>query len=271
MGAHIDSDYQKTLRVSQDDEEFAVDETHNIVEAIFKYGDYGQTIDSYDTESGNADSNRLEPNESAEIPLYLLLHISESDPEEAIVVLEQSSNRGMKMRFQDALQNALPEGISNEMSTVKEEEIYQEIQNADRITKLLVETVESPDELGGEFTTAFSPSATSKRIEYRPTEDNSIRLNESELERWVEGSNNPFRDVDGSTYTEFKLTVERAGSKTTIDFFESSFDKSRILEGIEREGGHPVPSYIGDEARQYVNQELLPSSASTIPSDSLLR
>lgn len=271
QGAYIDQDLQKTLRVSQEDNELAVDHDNNIVEAVFKYGNYGQSVDSYDTETGDADSNRLEPNESAEIPLYLLLHVPESDPEKAIVIMEESSNVGMKLRFQGALQSQLIDGISNEMSTIQDEAVYQTIRNADRVARFQVETTESPDALGGEFSRVFSPSTTGKKMTYSPTESGGIRLDVSELENWIEGSDNPFRDVSGNTYTEFKVTVESAGSKTTIDFFEQGVSLSRILDDVDMEGGHPVPSYMGQEARKFVNQELLPAGADNIPTNSLLR
>jgi hypothetical protein len=270
QGAYIDQDMQKTLRVSQDDDEFAVDYDNSTVEAVFKYGDYGQSVDSYDTETGDADTDRLEPNESAEIPLYMLLHIPESDSENAIVVMEESNNVGMKLRFQGALRSQLIDGISNEISTMKDESIYQTIRNADRVARFHVQTTESPDTLGGEFSSVFSPSTTAKKMTYSPTEDGEIRLDVNELENWIEGSDNPFRNVGGNTYTEFKLTVESAGSKTTIDFFEQGVNLSRILDDVDMEGGHPVPSYMGQEARQFVNQELLPSGADSIPTSSLL-
>lgn len=270
-GAYIDQDFQKTLRVSQDEDEFAVDESNNIVEAVFKYGDYGQTIDSYDTTTGDADTNRLTPDESAEIPLYFLLHVPEETPEEAIVIMEKSNNQGMKLRFQGALQDRLLDGLSNEMSVKKSDDVYQAIRNADRVKRFEVETSESPDELDGEFSTVFSPSTTGKRITYKPTQDGGIRMDVNELERWVEGQDNPFRNVNGVTYTEFKVTIERAGSQTTINFFDKGVDQTRILDDVEMEGGHPVPSYMGQEARQFVNQELLPTGANNIPTDSLLR
>ena len=159
---------QKTLRVSQTEGEFAVDNDNNVVEAIFKYGNYGQSVDSYDIETGDADSNRLDPNESAEIPLYLLLHVPEKESEEAIVVMEESSNRGMKLRFQGALQSQLLSGISNEMTVIQDDGTYQTIRNADRIARVNVATAGSPDELGGEFSTVFSPSSTGKDITYTP-------------------------------------------------------------------------------------------------------
>jgi hypothetical protein len=271
QGAHIDPDWQKTLRVSQEDDELAVDHDNNVVEAVFKYGNYGQSVDSYDTETGDADSNRLEPSESAEIPLYLLLHIPEEDPEKAIVVMEESSNVGMKLRFQDALQSELIDGISNKMSKIKDDAVYQTIRNADRIVRFQVETTESPDALGGEFSRVFSPSTTGKKLTYSPTESGGIRLDVDELENWAEGSDNPFRDVGGNTYTEFKITVESAGSQTTIDFFDQGVNLSRILDDVDMQGGHPVPSYMGQEARRFVNQELLPAGADNIPTNSLLR
>mgnify|MGYP006286052191 CR=1 FL=1 len=270
-GAYIDQDVQKTLRVSQEDGEYAIDRDNNIIEAIFKYGDYGQSVDSYNTETGDSDSNRLEPEEAAEIPLYLLLHVPESNPEEAIVVMEESSNRGMKLRFQGALQRELPSRVANEMSIIKDNNTYDTIRHADSIQRLKIETSESPDELGGEFSRAFSPSQSSKKVTYSSSNDGSLRLDVNGLESWIEENDNPLRNVNGNTYTEFKLTVKRAGSETTIDFLEDGVNLSRTLDDVEMEAGHPVPSYMGSQAREFVNQELLPQGASEIPRSSLLR
>lgn len=270
---HIDSELQKTLRVSERDGEYAVDEENNIIEAIFKYGEFGQSVDAYDTEDGTTQTNQLEPSESAETPLYLLLHIPEDESREAIVVMEQSSNRGMKGRFQDALQTHLPNGIVNEMSVRKDEGVYQETRGAERIARIRVQTSESPDALGGRFEKVFSPSASTKNVQYTPSEDGSIRLDVDELENWIENNENPFRNINGDTYSEFKVTVENAGSQTTIDFLDNNLgvELSRILDSVEMEAGHPVPAYMGQEARQFVNQELLPSGSSQIPTESLLR
>lgn len=270
QGAYIDQDMQKTLRVSQEEGEFAVNMDNNIIEAIFKYGNYGQSIDSYDTETGDTDSDRLEPNESAEIPLYLLLHVPEEEPEEAIIVMEESSNVGMKLRFQGALQTQLLNGISNEMSIMQDRDVYQTIRNANRIARVNVQTSGSPDELGGRFGTVFSPSSNGKEITYTPTESDNIQIDVNELENWIEGDDNPLRNVDGNTFTEFKITIESAGSQTTIDLRENGVNRSRILDNVDMEGGHPLPSYMGREAHQFVNQELLPSGDDDLPGDSLL-
>ena len=270
-GAHIDSDYQKTLRVSQEQGEYAVDQQENVVEAIFKYGDYGQTVDSYDTETGDSDTEVLEASESAEIPLYLLLHVPEENPEEALIVMQESSNRGMKMRFQDALHDKLPERVANEMGLIKNEEVFDTIRYADKVTKVTVETSESPDELGGEFNRVFSPSQTAKKVEYRSTNNSGIRLDVDQLESWIENDDNPFRDVGGNTYTEAKVTVKRAGSETTIDLIDRGNPLTRTLDDVDTEGGHPVPSYMGEEARRFVNQELLPAGADAINGSSMLR
>lgn len=270
QGAYIDQDMQKTLRVSQEEGEFAVNVDNNIIEAIFKYGNYGQSIDSYDTETGDTDSDRLEPNESAEIPLYLLLHVPEEEPEEAIIVMEESSNVGMKLRFQGALQTQLLNGISNEISIIQDEDIYQTIRSASRIVRVNVQTSGSPDDLGGRFGAVFSPSSNGKDITYTPTESDNIHIDVNELENWIEGVKNPLRNVEGNTFTEFKITIESAGSQTTIDLRENGVNRSRILDNVDMEGGHPLPSYMGREARQFVNQELLPPGDDDLPGGSLL-
>jgi len=268
--AYVDQDVQKTFRVSGEDGEFAVDSENNLIEGVVKIGEYGQNIDSYDTENGTATSSVIETEEAAETPLYFLLHIPEADSEKAIVVLEQSNNRGVKLQFQDALQNKLPDGVTQEMGRVANENVYDIIRGADRVAKFHVEKTESPDTLGGEFEEVFDPSSTAKKITYSPTESGDIRMDVSALESWIEGSDNPFANINGETFTEFKVTVERAGSQTTIDFYEGKVDKSRILDSVEMEGGHPVPSYMSTEARRFTNQELLPSGADRIPTSSLL-
>jgi len=269
--AYLDQDLQKSFRISGEDGEFEVDRENNLVEGEIKVGEYGQNIDSYDTEEGTSTTSVIEPDEAAETPLYFLLHIPEENPEEAIVVLEQSNNRGAKTQFQNALQNKLLEGITQEMERIADDEVYQIIRDADRVAKFHVEKTESPDSLGGEFGDVFSPSSTAKRITYTPTGSGGIRMDIDELENWMESSDNPFSNINGDTYTEFKVTVENAGSQTTIDFFEQKVDKSRILDSVEMEGGHPVPSYMSTAARRFTNQELLPAGADRIPTTSLLR
>ena len=271
QGAHVDQDLQKTLRVSGEEGELGIDYDHHIVEGIFRYGEYGQQYDIYNTETGESESEVIDSVEAPDTPYYFLLHIPEEEPQEAIVVLEERGNIGIKGRFQDALQKKLPTGISQEMGRISEEDVYSTIRNASRIKRLVVETTENPHELGGRFNDAFSPSSTGKKMTYTATDEGSINLDVNELEDWMENDDNPFTNVGGDTYTKFKLTVESAGSQTTVDFFDGSIDLSRNLEGIEREGGHPIPAFMSGEARQFVNQELLPEGAETIPTDSLLR
>jgi len=271
QGAHVDDDLQKTLRVSQSDDELAVDYDNNLVEGIFRYGEYGERINTYDTETGETEEEVIQPEQAADTPYYFLLHIPEEEPEKAVIVLEERGNVGIKGRFQDAVQRKLPSGISQEMGNITDDSVYDTMRNASRIKKLVVETTESPHELGGQFGDAFSPSSTAKKMRYTATDDGSINLDVNELEDWMENDENPFTNVGGETYTKFKLTVESAGSQTTIDLFERSIGLSRNLEGVEREGGHPVPAFMSRKARQFVNQELLPSGASSIPTTSMLR
>lgn len=268
--AHEDQDNQKTLGVSDYQDEYFVEFQDNLIEGVFKYGEYGQVADHYDTQNNTRNNNARSAAEAAEMPIYFLLHVPPANPREGLLILEQSNNRGIKLLLQDALSDALPKGATHELKQVSDDDVFGTIRAANKITRFSVEKTESPDALGGGFASSFSQSTNSNTMTYRPTNSGSLKLDVDKLEQWVSNNSDPFKNVNGDTYTEVKITIKSAGSETTIDLTSGNVKIDRTLDSVSKQGGHPIPSSLAIEARKFVNQEL-PPSGNTIPVQTQLR
>lgn len=254
LGEEVDRLSNVTLGLSSD-----WDSTDTIVEGNLYLGNYGVVRSLVDRQSGERRNRGRDFDDAEEKPLYFMVYTPPESTTEAYLLLERSRRYGAKKPFHVTLRKWIRENYADEanvkVSPVKTKDIFPKIRSADRTTRLRLEKDGSPDRRHADFEPVFDQDEMKQAIEYRPEGGEDMNLIVDALEDWYNRSPNAFKTIDGVSYDNIKLTIEKNDSKETISLTkgEAELRKNIDLSTIADEGDIPALTKISTRAHAFLS------------------
>lgn len=229
-----------------------------VVEGNLYLGNYGVVRNLVDRQSGERRERGRDIDDAEEKPLYFMTYNPSENATEAYLLLERSRRYGAKEPFHVTLRRWIRENYSDEINVkinpVKTEDIFPKMREADRTVRLRLEKDGSPEQLHSNFDSVFDHDEMKKSIEFRPEGGDDMNLVVDELEAWYNQSPTAFETIDGVSYNNVKVTIEKNNSDETISLTkgEAELRKNIDLSNIADEGDIPVLSEISSRANGFL-------------------
>lgn len=253
LGEEVDGLSNVTLALSTDWES-----SEKVVEGNLYLGNYGVVRNLVDRQSGERRERGRDIDDAEEKPLYFMMYTPHENANEAYLLLERSPRYGAKEPFHITLRKWIRQNYSDEVNVkiepVKTEDIFPKMREADRTVRLRLEKDGSPDQLHTRFDSVFDQDEMRQAIEFRPEGGDDMNLIVDELEAWYNSSDTAFERIDGVSYDNVKVTIEKDGSDETISVTkgEAKLRKNIDLSDIAEEGDIPVLSEISSRAHGFL-------------------
>lgn len=232
--------------------------TDTLVEGNLYLGNYGVVRSLVNRQSGERRERGRDFDDAEEKPLYFMVYTPPESTTEAYLLLERSRRYGAKEPFHVTLRKWIRENYAEEanvkVSPVKTEDIFPKIRDADRTVRLRLEKDGYPDQQHADFGQIFDRDEMKQAIEYRPEGGEDMNLIVDELEDWYNRSPNAFKTIDGVSYNNIKLTIEKNESEETISLTkgEAELRKNIDLSSIADEGDIPALTEISTRAHAFL-------------------
>jgi len=234
--------------------------SENIVEGNLYLGNYGVERNLTDRQSGNRRERGRGFDDSEEKPLYFLVYTPSKNATKAYILLERSRRYGAKEPFSVTLRKWIRDNYSDKINIkvnpVKTDDIFPKMREADRTVRLRLEKDGSPEQLHPDFGPVFGQEDDMRKaIEFRPEGGDDMELIVDELEQWYNSSEMAFRVIDGVSYDNVKITIEKNDSEETISLTKGKTElrKNIDLSDIAEEGDIPVLAEISSRAHGFLN------------------
>lgn len=253
LGEEVDRLTNVTLALSTDWES-----SEQVVEGNLYLGNYGVVRNLVDRQSGERRERGRDVDDAEEKPLYFMIYTPSGNATEAYLLLERSRRYGAKEPFHITLRRWVRENYSDEINVkidpVKTEDIFPKIREADRTARLRLEKDGTPDHLHPDFDSVFDQDEMKQAIEFRPEGGDDMDLVVDELEAWYNESPTAFETIDGVSYNNVKITLEKNNSDETISLTkgEAKLRKNIDLSDIAEEGDIPVLDEISSRAHGFL-------------------
>lgn len=253
LGESVEQLGNVTLGISSDWES-----SDNVVEGNLYLGNYGVVRNLVNRKTGERREHGRDIDDSEEKPLYFLIYTPSRNATEAYLLLERSRRYGAKQPFHASLRRWIRERYDDqvvvEAERVKTEEIFPVLRSADRTVRLRFEKEGSPERIHSRFGDVFHHQEMNEAVEYRPPDDGDLGLIVDELEDWYRESETAFETINGTTYDNVKITIEKNDSKETISLTkgEANMRKNIDLSDIAAEGDIPVLSKMSSKAHSFL-------------------
>ncbi|ELZ88108.1 hypothetical protein [Haloferax volcanii] len=253
LGEEVERLSNVTLALSTDWES-----SDQVVEGNLYLGNYGVVRNLVDRQSGERRERGRDIDDAEEKPLYFMTYTPSGNAKEAYLLLERSRRYGAKEPFYITLRRWIREYYSDEVNVkidpVRTEDIFPKMREADRTVRLRLEKDGSPDQLHSDFDSVFDQEEMKQAIEFRPEGGDDMSLVVDELEAWYNDSETAFETIDGVTYNNVKITIEKNNSDETISLTkgEAELRKNIDLSDIAEEGDIPVLSEISSRAHGFL-------------------
>lgn len=254
LGEEVERLSNVTLALSSDWES-----SGNIVEGNLYLGNYGVVRNLTNRQSGNRRERERDFDDSEEKPLYFMVYTPSENATEAYLLLERSRRYGAKEPFHVTLRRWIWENYSDEINVriepVKTDEIFPRMREADRTVRLRLEKDGSPAQLHSDFDPVFDQDEMKQAIEFRPEGGDDMNLVVDELEAWYNDSETAFETIDGVSYNNVKITIEKNESSETISLTkgEAELRKNIDLSDIAEEGDIPALTEISSRAHGFLS------------------
>ena len=253
LGEEVERLSNVTLALSTDWES-----SEQVVEGNLYLGNYGVVRNLVDRQSGERRERGRDIDDAEEKPLYFMTYTPSGNAKEAYLLLERSRRYGAKEPFYITLRRWIREYYSDEVNVkidpVRTEDIFPKMREADRTVRLRLEKDGSPDQLHSDFDSVFDQEEMKQAIEFRPEGGDDMNLVVDELEAWYNDSETAFETIDGVSYNNVKITIEKNNSDETISLTkgEAELRKNIDLSDIADEGDIPVLSEISSRAHGFL-------------------
>lgn len=253
LGEDVAGPSNVTLALSTD-----WDSSEEVVEGNLYLGKYGVIRNLVDRQSGERRERGRDIDDAEEKPLYFMAYTPSGNTTEAYVLLERSRQYGVKGPFHFTLRRWVREYYSDEINVkidpVETEDIFPKMREADRTVRLRFEKDGSPDQLHSRFGSVFDQDEMKQAIEFRPEGGDKMNLVVDELEAWYNESETAFETIDGISYNNVKITIEKNSSEETISLTKGATElrKNIDLSDIAEEGDIPVLSEISSRAHGFL-------------------
>jgi hypothetical protein len=250
----IDGFRNKTFALSEDRES-----SDTVIEGNLFLGDYGVVRNLLNRQSGDRRERARDVDDSEEKPLYFLVYTPPQDAKRAHLIMERSRRYGAKEPFAHTLRNWIRDNYSDEIMVkidpVTTDEIFPRMREADRTVRLRFEKDGKPGELHSDFDPIFDADSMKQAIEFRPESGEDMELIVDELEAWYNDPRQSFETIDGETYSNVKITVEKNDSNETISLTkgEVQMRKNIDLSDISEEGDIPALRKISSRAHGFLS------------------
>lgn len=234
------------------------DTSEKVVEGNLYLGNYGVFRNLVNKDSGERREGGRDIDDAEEKPLYFMTYTGSKPTTDAYVLLERSPRYGAKEAFHAALRDWIQDKYSDQldvsMTSVKTKEIFSKMREADRTVRLRLERDGSPEQLHSNFDPIFDQDDMKQAIAFRPQRGEDMHLVVDELEDWYYGSDAAFESIDGVSYNNIKITVEKNDSEETISLTkgETELRKNIDLSDVAEEGDVPVLSEISARAHSFL-------------------
>jgi hypothetical protein len=253
LGEDVDRLSNVTLALSTDWESSA-----QVVEGNLYLGNYGVVRNLVDRQSGERRERGRDIDDAEEKPLYFMTYTPSGNAKEAYLLLERSRRYGAKEPFHLTLRRWIRENYSDEINVkidpVRTADIFLKMREADRTVRLRLEKDGSPGQLHSDFDSVFDQDDMKQAIEFRPEGGDDMNLVVDEIEAWYNDSETAFETIDGISYNNVKVTIEKNNSDETISLTkgEAELRKNIDLSDIAEEGDIPVLSEISSRAHGFL-------------------
>lgn len=253
LGEEVERLSNVTLALSTDWES-----SEQVVEGNLYLGNYGVVRNLVNRQSGERRERGRGIDDAEEKPLYFMTFTPSGNAKEAYLLLERSRRYGAKEPFYIALRRWIRDNYSDEVNVkidpVRTEDIFPKMREADRTVRLRLEKDGSPDQLHSDFDSVFDQEEMKQAIEFRPEGGDDMNLVVDELEAWYNDSETAFETIDGVSYNNVKITIEKNDSDETISLTkgEAELRKNIDLSDIAEEGDIPVLSEISSRAHGFL-------------------
>ena len=253
LGEDVDRLSNVTLALSTDWES-----SEQMVEGNLYLGNYGVIRNLVDRQSGERRERGRDIDDAEEKPLYFMTYTPSGNAKEAYLLLERSRRYGAKEPFHLTLRRWIRENYSDEINVkidpVRTEDIFPKMREADRTVRLRLEKDGSPGQLHSDFDSVFDQDDMKQAIEFRPEGGDDMNLVVDEIEAWYNDSETAFETIDGISYNNVKVTIEKNNSDETISLTkgEAELRKNIDLSDIAEEGDIPVLSEISSRAHGFL-------------------
>ena len=253
LGEEVERLSNVTLALSTDWES-----SEQVVEGNLYLGNYGVVRNLVDRQSGERRERGRDIDDAEEKPLYFMTYTPSGNAKEAYLLLERSRRYGAKEPFHITLRRWIRENYSDEINVkidpVRTEDIFPKMREADRTVRLRLEKDGSPDQLHSDFDSVFDQEEMKQAIEFRPEGGDDMNLVVDELAAWYNDSETAFETIDGVSYNNVKITIEKNNSDETISLTkgEAELRKNIDLSDIAEDGDIPVLSEISSRAHGFL-------------------
>lgn len=252
LGEDIDRLSNVTLALSTDWES-----SEQVIEGNLYLGNYGVVRNLVNRQSGERRERGRDIDDAEEKPLYFMMY-TPSNAKKAYLLLERSRRYGAKEPFHITLRRWIRNNYSDEINVkidpVRTEDIFPKMREADRTVRLRLEKDGSPDQIHSDFDSVFDQEEMKQAIEFRPEGGEDMNLIVDELEAWYNESETAFEVIDGVSYNNVKVTIEKNNSDETISLTkgETELRKNIDLSDIAEEGDIPVLSEMSSRAHGFL-------------------
>ncbi|WP_248908123.1 hypothetical protein [Halocatena marina] len=232
--------------------------SERIVEGNLYLGNFGVVRNIVDTQDGKRQERGRDLDDSEERPLYFLIYMPSGNASEAYLLLEHSQRYGAKKPFKVVLQSWVQRYSANvivEIDRVKTSDIFPKLREADRTVRFRLEKDGLPDQVHDEFDPVFDDDEMKQVIEFRPQDGGDMDVDVNELEAWFNDSERSFETIDGVSYNNVKITIEKNNSEETISITKGEAKMRRNIElgEVAEEGDIPLLTDISIQAHNYLD------------------
>lgn len=275
-----DEEYFNLKTISNMEKTFSVghyETGERVIEGVFKTGTYGTGADHIDTESDEFTANARGRLDSVILPYYFLLALPSRSTHRALLILQKIGNKGTKIPLEEVLKDYLePKKGYVSFDPQITEELFSQIENADRLLELSFEKTMKAKAAHDEVADKFQDGGSIKhKLVYGHARGSSLQLVKEKLKETLFNQEKDGIKIGGQEYNDGSLTVNVDGSQRSFALFQEEADMERILNPEQdnldmNDQNHPKPESLSVTAREFANEILGKGGEPKIPEDTLL-
>lgn len=276
------SDYESGYEnLPEMEKTLSVKERHsdgNVIEGVLRTGRYGTGADHRNVNDDSLEEEARGADDAVVLPYYFLLVLPTDNKEQALLILEKIGNLGTKLPFEEVLDDWIGKrgNCLVHYDPVVTEDLYEKVENADRILSLELTKTRSAQALHDQLGSPFKSygQADEKLVFGSSTAGSNIPVNVDELKDIFFNSDRSSVTIRDQEFSDGKLRIEDDGSQRTLSLFQEEVNMNQVLDFEEddidkNELGHPDPSDMSKVAREFANDILDDHNESGISDTSL--
>ncbi|WP_440769355.1 hypothetical protein [Natronorubrum sp. DTA28] len=237
----------------------------NVIEGIIRTGRYGTGADHRNVNDDSLEEGARGADDAVVLPYYFLLVLPSDNKKQALLILEKIGNLGTKMPLEEVFNDWVGKrgNCLVHYDPVVTEDLYEKVENADRILSLELTKTRSAQALHDQLGSPFKSygQADEKLVFDSSTAGSNIPVNIDEMKDLFFNSERSAVTIRDQEFADGKLRIEDGGSQRTLSLFQEEVNMNQILDfekdNIDKDDqGHPDPSDLSRIAREFANDIL---------------